>query len=104
MSTIKDLTTETFDEAINSSTHTVVVDFYADWCMPCKMIVPVLERVAAENKDTVVVYKVNIDEHGDIAQRYSVTSIPYVISFRNGEKYKQVVGAQGLDAFLDLIQ
>ena len=72
----------------------VLVDFYADWCGPCKMISPILEELAKEYEGKVTIVKVNVDENGDIAGRYGVMSIPNLVLFKNGDVVKQVVGFQ----------
>lgn len=72
----------------------VLVDFYADWCGPCKMISPILEELAKEYEGKATIVKVNVDENGDIAGRYGVMSIPNLVLFKNGEVVKQVVGFQ----------
>ena len=72
----------------------VLVDFYADWCGPCKMISPILEELAKEYAGKVTIVKVNVDENGDIAGRYGVMSIPNLVLFKNGDVVKQVVGFQ----------
>lgn len=78
------LTTETFDQEVLQAGQTVLVDFYADWCGPCKMMAPVVEELAGEEPG-VKVCKINIDEEMAIAQRYGVMSIPTFIAFKNGE-------------------
>ena len=72
----------------------VLVDFYADWCGPCKMISPILEELAKEYEGKVTIVKVNVDENGDIAGRYGVMSIPNLVLFKNCDVVKQVVGFQ----------
>ena len=72
----------------------VLVDFYADWCGPCKMISPILEELAKEYEGKVTIVKVNVDENGDIAGRYGAMSIPNLVLFKNGDVVKQVVGFQ----------
>ena len=72
----------------------VLVDFYADWCGPCKMISPILEELAKEYEGKVTIVKVNVDENGDLAGRYGVMSIPNLVLFKNGDVVKQVVGFQ----------
>ena len=71
-----------------------IIDFYADWCGPCKMISPILEELAKEYEGKVTIVKVNVDENGDIAGRYGVMSIPNLVLFKNGDVVKQVVGFQ----------
>ncbi len=101
------LTTSTFDETINSAETPVVVDFWAEWCGPCKMIAPILGEIATEQAGKVTIAKINIDEHPDVAMRYNVMSIPTLLVFKNGEIAKRLVGAKGkgqllqeLDEFL----
>ena len=86
------LTTETFDQEVLQEGQTVLVDFYADWCGPCKMMAPVVEELAGEEPG-VKVCKINIDEEMAIAQRYGVMSIPTFIAFKNGEVAGKQVGA-----------
>ncbi len=100
---IQNLTTENFKTTICESDKTILVDFYADWCMPCKMIAPILDEISEENED-VLVFKVNIDENPELASEYSVKSIPNLISFKNGEVYKKALGAQPKDSILELVK
>ena len=97
---ITTLTSATFDEVIGGSTEPVVVDFWAEWCGPCKMIAPILDEIAAEQVGKLRVAKVNVDEHPDVAQRFGVQSIPTLIVFRDGEVAKKVVGAKGKSQLL----
>jgi thioredoxin 1 len=91
------LSSSTFDETIRSSEHPVVVDFWAEWCGPCKMIAPMLSEIAVEHKDELTVAKLNVDDHQDIARRYDVMSIPTLLVFANGDTtpVKRLVGAKG---------
>ncbi len=97
------LTSDNFDEKIKGATKPVIVDFYADWCMPCKMVAPILEDIATNNQE-VEVYKVNIDEAGEIAQQFEVRNIPTMISFKNGEIHKKTVGALPKEGILELAE
>ena len=81
-----------FNEVLNSNS-IVMVDFWADWCMPCKMFAPVLEKFAAENTQNAVIGKLNVDEAADIAAKYQVASIPTVIVFKIGQEANRSVGA-----------
>ncbi len=89
------LTTSTFDETIAASETPVVVDFWAEWCGPCKMIAPILSEIAIEQAGKVTVAKLNVDENPDLAMRYHVMSIPTLLVFNDGEVVKRLVGAKG---------
>lgn len=81
----------------------VLVDFFATWCGPCRMLAPTLEEVAKEAADKVKVYKVDIDESPDVAGRYGVMSVPTLILFENGEAIRQTIGAQPKQNILMMI-
>ncbi len=98
---ITHLTTDTFDEEIGRAASPVLVDFWAEWCGPCKMIAPVLEELAGELDGQVAIAKVNVDDAPDIARRFEVMSIPTLIVFNEGEPAKRMVGAKGKAALLD---
>ena len=98
---ITELTSATFDETVNSSLSTVVVDLWAEWCGPCKQIAPILEEIAAEYADELLVTKVNVDENPDIAVRFGVQSIPTLLVIDGGELQKKIVGAKGKGALLE---
>jgi thioredoxin 1 len=104
---ITTLTDATFDETIGAAAETVVVDFWAEWCGPCKMIAPILNEIAGENAGKLSIAKLNVDENPDVARRYDVMSIPTLIIFKDGAPQKRLVGAKGkgqllaeLDEFL----
>ncbi len=88
------LTADTFTAAINANAQPVLVDFWAEWCGPCKMIAPVLDQLAAEQAGTAVVAKLNIDEAPDLAARFGITSIPTLIVFKNGQPVQTLQGVQ----------
>ncbi|MFM8389801.1 MAG: thioredoxin, partial [Actinomycetota bacterium] len=94
------LTSSTFDETVNASDKPILVDCWAEWGGPCKMIAPILTEIAAEQKDNLVIAKLNVDDHGDIAQRFGVMSIPTLLVFDKGEMKKRMVGAKGKGALL----
>ncbi len=95
------LSDTTFDETVKGSDKPVLVDFWAEWCGPCKMIAPVLEEIAGEQSDKVQIAKLNVDENPDAARRYEVLSIPTLLLFRNGEVEKRLVGAKGKGQLLE---
>jgi thioredoxin 1 len=84
-------TTDTFDTEVLKADGKVIVDFWAEWCGPCHAVSPVLDRIAEEHEVKLV--KVNIDEQQDLAQRYGVASIPFMVLFENGEPQAQAIGA-----------
>jgi len=95
------LNQENFAEAVKSGR--ALVDFYADWCGPCRMMAPILEAVAAEKEDLLVA-KVNVDENAELASRYGVMSIPTLVVLEDGEEIKRIVGARPKEALLSEIE
>ena len=93
MKTTIQITEQNFDSEVLQSAQPVIVDFYADWCGPCKMIAPALEEIAGELTGRVKVAKVNVDEQSALAQRYHVQSLPTLLYFQNGEVVNQEIGA-----------
>ncbi|HEC76773.1 MAG TPA: thioredoxin [Thermoplasmatales archaeon] len=96
-------TDENFDEII-SKYKMVVVDFWAPWCGPCRMVAPVIEKLAKEMKDEVVFAKLNTDENNKIAMRYRIMSIPTLIIFKDGKMADRLVGALPADMLRDWIE
>jgi len=99
---IQKLTTTNFKSTLESAARPVIVDFYADWCGPCKMIEPIMQEIAATNNQ-VDVYRVDVDENPDLAIEFAVMSIPTIISFKDAKLYKKAIGAQGKGNILKLI-
>ena len=87
------LTSATFDEVINSSDTPILVDFWAEWCGPCKQIAPILEQIATDMPSQITIAKLNVDDYGDIAGRFNVMSIPTMLLFDKGEIKTKIVGA-----------
>jgi len=92
---ISTLTDTTFDEEIGAATEPVVVDFWAEWCGPCKMISPILEEIASEHAGKVRVAKLNVDDNPNVTRRFEVMSIPTLIVFRDGQPVRRMIGAKG---------
>lgn len=90
---VKVATNEIFENEVMTSSDIVLVDFYADWCGPCKAIAPIMDQISEENPSALI-YKVNIDDEGALAERFGVQSIPTLITFKDGEVVDTVVGGK----------
>ena len=93
---------ETFDEEIHEENRIVIVDFYADWCSPCKMLSPILESIVEERNDIKIV-KVNVDENSRLANEYRAYSIPLLVIFEDGKEVNRVAGLRAKEFILDLV-
>ncbi|MGH3165695.1 MAG: thioredoxin [Trebonia sp.] len=100
MGATKVVTEKTFDTEVLGNSKPVVVDYWAEWCGPCRMVSPVLEEIADEHSDKIEVVKLNIDENPAISQRYGIMAIPTMSVFVGGEVVKQIVGAKPKAALL----
>ena len=96
-----DLTNENFEEI--TSEGVVMVDFWAKWCSPCMMLSPVIEELAEDFEGKAKICKVNVDENQELAQKFAVRSIPYIVFMKNGEVVDQLVGGHGKEAFASRI-
>ena len=97
------LSQATFDEVVGASAEPVLVDFWAEWCGPCKMIAPILEEIASEQKGKLTVAKINVDDARDVAMKYQVMSIPTLIVFKDGVEVSRMVGARGKAQMLETL-
>ena len=97
MTTIGELNDGDFEELVLQSDKPVLVDFWADWCVPCHMVSPVVEEIAREQSENLVVAKLNIDENPETTRRFGVLSIPTLILFKDGQEKARVVGAKPKD-------
>jgi thioredoxin 1 len=102
MATIK-VTSANFETEVLKSDKPVLIDFYADWCGPCKIIGPTMEQISEERKDIKVV-KINVDEEGELAQSFNVMSIPTIVVMKEGKVTNGTMGVQSKDRLLKLLE
>ena len=94
MSTAHDVTDATFADEVLNSKDTIMVDFWAEWCGPCRAVSPILDQIAAEHAAKIKIVKLNVDDNPQMAMKYQITSIPAMKVFRGGEVVKTVIGAK----------
>lgn len=100
----KKFTTENFDAEVLQADKAVLVDFYADWCGPCKMMAPLVEKLAEELDGAAVVGKLNVDDNEDIAMKYGVMTIPTLMVFKGGQPVNKLIGVQSKEAVEKMIK
>jgi thioredoxin len=101
---IKHFTDANFEQEVLKSSQPVLVDFWAEWCAPCRMIAPAVEAVAAEFSGRASVGKLNVDENLSVTGRYNIRGIPTLLLFKNGEIQEQIVGATSKDTIVKLLE
>ena len=101
---VRHVTEDNFEQEVLKSTTPVLVDFWAAWCAPCRMIAPTVEQIAADYDGRAKVVKVNVDESGDISARYNIRGIPTLLLFKDGMIKDQIVGATSKDTITRMIE
>lgn len=101
---LRHINEEEFDKLVKNSNKTVLVDFFATWCGPCKMLTPILEGIQDEVKDNVDIFKVDIDECMDLAKSFGIMSVPTMIVFKGGEEVNRLVGLRPKNLILQAIK
>jgi thioredoxin 1 len=94
MSAAPDVTDATFEDLVLNSEDTIMVDFWAEWCGPCRAVSPILDAIASEHSDKIKIVKLNVDDNPQIAMKYQITSIPAMKVFKGGEVVKTIIGAK----------
>ena len=94
MSNAKDVTDATFADEVLNSGDTIMVDFWAEWCGPCRAVSPILDQIASEHSDKIKIVKLNVDDNPQMAMKYQITSIPAMKVFKGGEVVKTIIGAK----------
>lgn len=98
---VYEITSNNFEHEVLKEEKTVLIDFFADWCYPCKMMAPVVEEVAKD--ESIKVGKININENQELAEKYGVESIPTIIVFKRGKEYKRQIGVTDKESLLNLL-
>ena len=100
---VKELTKATFEQEVMGSEVPVLIDFWASWCGPCRMVSPIVDSLAQEYEGKLKVCKVNVDDEGALASEFAVVSIPTIIIMKDGKVAERLVGARSFDDFCDVI-
>jgi len=100
MSIARVVTDETFEAEVLNSQRPVIVEYWADWCGPCRQVAPVLDSIAADHADSIDLVKINVDENPGTARKYGILHVPTVSVFSGGQLVKQVIGARSKSAFV----
>jgi|TARA_B110000438_G_scaffold285406_1_gene315464 thioredoxin 1 len=100
----KEFNESNFEDEVLKSSKPVLVDFWAEWCGPCKMLTPVIDGIASEYSDKYSIGKVNVDNNSNIAAKYGIRSIPCLLFFKNGEVQQQIVGAVDKTKIVDILE
>jgi thioredoxin 1 len=103
MSELVNFNKESFEKVTTDKEKTLIIDFWAPWCGPCKALTPVLEEISTEMSDKVGVYKVNVDDNTDLAQEHGVQSIPTMLIYKNGSLSETIVGLKTKDELVDIV-
>lgn len=103
MEKVKNVTNENFKEVVLNSTVPVLVDFYAEWCGPCKKLAPTLEVLAEEYKELITVTKLDVDINQDISTDYFVKNIPAILIFKNGKVFEKIIGMSSISEYKSMI-
>lgn len=101
---VVELNNDDFDSEVLSSDKTVLVDFWASWCGPCKMLAPIIEEVEQEVSDCCKVFKVDIDENPELAQKYGIMTIPTMIVFKDGDEVNKIVGLRQKEEIISMLK
>ena len=104
MSEIRKITQEEFNDLVIDAKKTVLVDFFATWCGPCKMLAPILDEVNSENTTEALICKVDVDESFDLAKTYGIMSVPTMILFKDGVESKRIIGLKSKEFILDALK
>jgi thioredoxin 1 len=103
MSELVNLNKESFEKVISSKEKTLIIDFWAPWCGPCKALSPVLEELSSEMSDQVGIYKVNVDDNTELAQEHGVQSIPTLLVYKNGSLSETIVGLKTKEELIEIV-